>query len=86
MTDLTSYYITKYALTDGIWIGAGSISPRVPRLVSVGGRSYFLGTEAFLTREEALADAEKRRTRKIASLEKQLAKLRDLSFTEETIR
>lgn len=36
--------------------------------------------DAFRTREEAVMDAEERRTKKIASLEKQISKLKKLKF------
>lgn len=41
---------------------------------------HYIGKEAFKRREDAVADAEKRRAKKLASLRKQIAKLEALEF------
>ncbi|MGL4203082.1 MAG: hypothetical protein ACRCTT_16790 [Enterobacter roggenkampii] len=48
------------------------------------GNSYLQsahGKDFWLTREDALADCERRRTNKLASIEKQKIKLQKLQFT-----
>lgn len=75
-------FVSKYALS------SGKISEYEARSHSADGRYVFIGDHilvrvgdaAWPTREEAEQDAEKRRIAKIASLEKQLAKLRRLTF------
>lgn len=42
--------------------------------------TYYIGTEAFERREDAVADAENRRAKKLASLRKSIAKLEALEF------
>jgi hypothetical protein len=75
-------YITKYALTDAIIVchtgyfdkHKGYMCQHSPREMY----AYYSKSEAWRTLEEAKADAENRRLRKIASLKKQLAKLEKL--------
>lgn len=79
-------FITKYALTQGIlemeanrdgdliWVKGGFV-----------GRDFFCSQyfhkgEWFLTKEEAIVKAEEMRQKKIKSLEKQLAKLKEMQF------
>jgi len=80
-------WVSKYALTDGIeeadakpYTNAGYVN------AGAAGRHYALklGEDAHETREAAVADAEKRRTARIASLRRQIARLEKLSF-EETL-
>lgn len=74
-------WVTKYALTRGLY----------PLELEVDEEGYasggYIGWNIFLGKsdwkeslEEAMADAEKRRTKKIACLKKQLAKLEAKSF------
>lgn len=79
-------WLTLYALTKGIRQGEGRISEidpkvcvffRTPKAVYGGVNK----PDWHATREEALARAEDMRLRKIASLKKQLAKLRALKFS-----
>ena len=80
-------YVTKYALTRGIFPekvervfpeneNAGW-QPREYVYTRTGsnllGSQYCLGVDAFLTTEEALAAAEVLRTKKLSSLKKQIA-------------
>ena len=78
-------YITKYCLAKkGIycvdWDELKSDSGRI----LIGNHGYWscftLGNNAFLTEEEAKQDAEKRRVKKIVSLQKQISKLEKLNF------
>lgn len=77
-------FITKYALTKGIEEIEVSHSERYPHMVTDEApglfRSFFKG-EWFHTREEAVADAEKRRLRKIESLKKQISNLESIKFS-----
>jgi len=73
-------WVSKYALTDGVVeqdardLGAGCVMP--------AGFIHWitLGKDAHLTREAALQVAEAMRLKKIASLEKQLKKLKEMRF------
>jgi hypothetical protein len=72
-------FVTKYALSGGIQELEGEITMGSYFSVKPHG-FYSIGRDAFRTRGEALADAEKRRVTKIGSLERQIAKLRKLKF------
>jgi hypothetical protein len=74
-------FITKYALSQGI-IESEARLTSIANMIDAGKRGYFHKGEWFTTREEAEANAEHRRAKKIASLKKQIAKLEALSFTE----
>ena len=70
-------FITKYALTKGIIEAeAEHLGDGMARV----GRSYYHGKDWHKTRRDAIIDARDRRTRKIASLEKQLKRVKGLSF------
>lgn len=82
-------YVTKYALTKGILeidaiVGQSFYDQNIfyARVCDryLGTESFRVGLEAFLTKEEALKDAEKRRIKKIDSLKKQIKKLENLKF------
>lgn len=80
----TEVFITKYALTSSpfrvmadISFGGSMASYRV-------GSSYTQhahGKDFWLTKEEALADCERRREAKLKSIEKQKKKLESMTFT-----
>lgn len=85
---MPTFYVTKYALTEGI------VSAEFPEPQEGGNyvsgklkaddffeTHYLLEKEAFRTPDAASADAERRRVAKIASLQKQIAKLEKLSFS-----
>ncbi len=79
-------FVTKYALTDGI-VEKEAIIKDTPdyHFAEVKYGKFFSKTnltkkEYFLTMEEALVDAENRRLKKIASLEKQIQKLSKMKF------
>lgn len=80
------FFITKWALSDGIREREGE--PNEDGWVYVKRNVWQsqyerLGTHAHKTREEAEAKAEKMRRAKIASLQKQIAKLNAMSFGED---
>ena len=82
MAEKTKVWITKYALSQGITehmaeIKEGSAYPGAPFMSFYG---FVIGKDAHLTREEAVAAAEKQRQKKIASVKKQLTALEKLSF------
>ena len=78
-------YITKYALSSGVFL------VETDRHETESGGVYWkpkggytmsaYGKEWHKTPEAALADAERRRLAKIASLKKQIAKLEKMTFT-----
>ncbi len=77
-------FITKYALSTGIIECVMDVSTETK---SCHGKpdgfpfyTGFYGTDFHLTKEEALKDCEKRKEKKIKSLEKQLLKIKKLSF------
>ena len=77
-------FITKFALTKGIIEANGEISENFPDMLGVTGQySHFNKSEWFIDRADAVANAEQRRLKKIASLEKQITKLKKLKFAEE---
>ena len=81
-------YVTKYALTKGIFIhqahlgtaGDGWVEGAYVYTSGHWALQCRLGHDAFLTEDEALAAAEKMRARKLASLAKQISKIRDLQI------
>lgn len=79
------YYLTKYCLSDGkIHAFEDDPSRSDEKYIRRKGDAFgmfVLGRDCFVSRDEALADAEKRRDAKIASLKKQLAKLEVRTFS-----
>jgi hypothetical protein len=80
MNESVTVYCTKYALTTGIFCLTGRITQDgYFSEASVGRIGYFLGRSDYrLNREDAIAEFEKRKTAKIASLRKQIAKLEQM--------
>lgn len=81
---MTAVYVTKYALTEGPFKVEAELSHDDTMASFRVGNSYMRhvhGKDFWLTREEALADCERRRTNKLASIEKQKVKLQKLQFT-----
>lgn len=81
---MTAVYVTKYALTEGPFKVEAEIKHSGSMASYRIGNSYLQtahGKDFWLTREEALADCERRRTNKLASIEKQKVKLQKLQFT-----
>ena len=73
-------WISKYALTKGIYEVEGEPSRNYPDMLKVGFNFFHRG-EWHRTKEEAIATAEKRRQRRISSLKKSLAAMEGLSFS-----
>lgn len=78
-------YITKYALTKGIYGEFGTLTNNGSLVSST---NYFESTifkksEFKLSYEDALKDAEEKRKRKLISLQKQMEKLKVLKFEKE---
>ena len=78
-------WTTKYALTAGVEVVNVGEEDRdgyvYTEFDSGGCIQYRLGKDAFKTKREALENAEQRRTKKIASLKKQIKKLEEKEFT-----
>lgn len=74
-------YLTKYALSRGVkGIEADPSGQYVRDINNRWGGLYTIGRDVFESKQDAMADAEKRRKSKIASLKKQIAKLEKLTF------
>jgi hypothetical protein len=79
-------YVINFALTSGIMcVDAEPCSDISPELMQYGrhGFAHKYGRDWVKTREEAISAAEKMRDKKIASLEKQIEKLRAMTFEVE---
>jgi len=74
-------YITKYALTKGILIKESEISSNTDDMIRVNGLEFYHKPEWHLNEKDAIQQAEKMRSIKISSLEKQLEKIKKLNFT-----
>ena len=75
-------FVTKYALSTGIFtidadIRSSGLARENKRVVV-----YFSEDEYTLTKEEAIAQAEKMRIKKILSIEKSLKKIKAIDFTK----
>lgn len=81
-------FITKYAFSTGIIeCVMDVISETKSCYGKPDGFAYnigFYGTDFHLTKEEAVKDCEKRKEKKIRSLEKQILKIKKLSFKSVT--
>lgn len=75
-------FVSKYAITDGITEHDATISGDGGYAIVPGCGLYTLeiGSDAHLTREAAVAKANDMRTRRIASLQKQIDKLEQMTF------
>lgn len=78
-------YVSKYALSTGITVLDGEIR-KGEHYEYVHERYQYLvvGRDCFLSEDEAIKDAEKKRLAKIKSLKKSLAKVEGLSFSSKT--
>ena len=88
MRERIKVWVTRYALTDGIWIGEADIYAESPNMIGFYrekpiGLLYVFGNDWHRTEEAAIRRAEEMRTRKIASLRKQIAKLEALKFAPD---
>lgn len=76
-------YVTKFALTQGIWPGQVELCADISdTMVSVVGGPHlcYHGNDWHRTEAAAKARAEQMRKAKIAALEKQIARLQKLKF------
>lgn len=79
-------YITKYALTQGIWEADAEVCSNVSfdmiraKIPSCFGLPYFHKGEWFLSLEEAVKRAEQLRQKKLLNLQSQIAKLEALTI------
>lgn len=79
MEKTETVFVTKYALSGGVQ----KLTLEISEGRAYGHHYSFFGPrEYFHTWPEALADAERRRGEKIASLKKQIAKLEKMKFEE----
>lgn len=79
-------YVTKYALTSGIELHKGEESKEFPNMIGYGrgvGQTYIhgKGVNWHLSLDEAIAQAEKMRLKKIANLKKAIKKLEAMTFS-----
>lgn len=79
-------WITKYALTNGIFVCDAVQSKEYPSMIKLRRspthhEEYFHGGDWHTSWGEALKQAEKMRANKLLSLEKQQKKLMNLEFT-----
>lgn len=82
------FFLSKYALTDGIKEEEGTaVKESTGDTVYAKLDEYYslfpIGKHAHETREAAVEAAETMRKRKIASLQKQIAKIEELDFSKE---
>lgn len=81
---MATFWITKYALTAGIFeidskVGEyGRVKDTRPGAMSFN--SFTHGKEAFESKADAITDAERRRKRRLDGLRKQFTKLEGLKF------
>ena len=81
-------YTTKHCLTDGVkvydWDGVIGNGGYV--FAEVKNKEFFhfkLWRDAFIKKEDAIQNCEKRRIRKIESLKKQIARIENLNFNKD---
>ena len=79
---MKTYWISKYALSDGIEEVQTDDEPSEHGYLSVRARftSFKLGKDIHESLSQAITEAYNKRLRKIASLRKSIAKLEKLSF------
>jgi predicted P-loop ATPase len=86
--EMVTIYITKYALTQGIYQARGRICHEVndsmvqviPEREGMAMPYYLHGRDWWRTPEEARLDAERRRQEAIKTIEKKLARLKSMTF------
>lgn len=80
---MTKIYITKYALTTGVFSVDAKIKSDGTSATFYDKRNmpqFVYGKDFWLTPEEAFIDCERRRINKLKSLEKQKQKIESLNF------
>jgi len=82
VTDTITVWITKYALTMGIYKVQGEVDEKYPDMLIVSGkvRDIYHNGHWHRTPEMAIAKAQKMRNAKIKSLRKMLDKLEAMTF------
>jgi hypothetical protein len=84
---MRKYWVTKYALSRGIYTIDGKPTTTDPnRIMRVSNKLYSwfsLGKDCFETAEEAIAAAEKMRSKKIKSLNDQAKKIASIDFERQ---
>lgn len=78
--DITKVYITKYALTSGIFSMEGEIRGDTVRGLGDHNGHIYLDRDWWLTKAAAITRAEELKEKKIKSLKKQLKKLEAMTF------
>lgn len=86
MSKPTKIFVTKYALTAGPQLVMAEVredgrSAIYKTHLGWGGVNYVYNKDFWLTEEEALADCERRRQVKLASINKQAKRLQAITFT-----
>ncbi|MGQ6231211.1 hypothetical protein ACUNFK_22640 [Serratia sp. IR-2025] len=86
LSKLTKIFVTKCALTVGPLLVMAEVredgrSAMYKTHLGRGGVNYVYNKDFWLTEEEALADCERRRKAKLASIDKQAKKLKAMTFT-----
>lgn len=87
-----TYYITKYAVTQGIFTVKGEVSNEFPSMLTVPKSAHGSFTQYYHkpdwhdTAEDAVRQAEAMRIKAVASTEKKISKLKALKFTAETVK
>ena len=81
-------WVTRYALTDGVLTGEAEVSEQSPDMIrffwgNPEGMFYVHGNDWHRAEEAAIKRAEEMRTRKIASLRKQITKLEAMTFEKK---
>jgi len=78
---MSTYYLSKYALSDGIQALEGEANENGVKLAGmVSWYRFTLGKEVHETREAAVKAAEAMRIKKIVALRKQIERLEAMSF------
>ncbi|MCG8709240.1 hypothetical protein JHU04_002480 [Brenneria sp. 4F2] len=79
---MTEIYVTKYALSSGPFKTSGEVKDGGSYAVyfANGYTALAHGKDFHLTKEAALADCERRRQKKLASIEKQRQRLEKMEF------
>jgi hypothetical protein len=82
-TEKITAWVTRYALTSGVRKVDGEVCHEISsKMVAYGKSEYAHNDDWHRTPEAALAKAEDMRTKKIASLRKQIQKLEKIKFEE----
>lgn len=81
---MTTYWVTKYAMTTGIISFETDKEPNQHGIIQKPGiwsMSFFVNKDCFDDHMKAIAKAEDMRIKKIASLQRSLKKIQELKFS-----